>query len=366
MKKLGFGTMRLELVNHDTKEINIDLFKQMIDCFMDAGYNYFDTAYTYLNGNSEKALKKALVERYPRESFFLADKLPIFNLNNASEMEEIFNTQLKRCGVEYFDYYMLHNVSTKHQSKFTDIDSFKFILNKKKEGKIRHIGISCHDNAKFLDSILKKHPEIEFVQLQINYLDWNDEIIQSKACYEVALEHDVDIIIMEPLKGGLMSYADSDILDEFDKHSSRKAVDLAFSFFKHLDNVMVVLSGMNNMGNLLENIRIFEDDKKLSEDDLEFLDRINRLMHSYDLIKCTGCNYCIDHCPKAIKIPDFLKLYNTQKTSKNHSVGMYYRNMITRYSSSPKDCINCGNCTKFCPQDIDIPKYMDEITALFK
>ena len=366
MKKLGFGTMRLELSNSDTKEVNMPLFIQLVDYFMENGYNYFDTAYTYLNGNSERALEEALVDRYPRNSYLIADKLPIFNLDNSNQMEEIFNTQLERMGVDYFDYYMLHNVSSKHKLKFTDIDSFGFIADKKRQGLIKHIGISCHDGPEFLEDIICNHPEIEFVQLQINYLDWKDNIIQSHNCYEIAKKYNLDVIVMEPLKGGMLAKTDSYVSKLFDDYAHVKPVEYALGFCRDLENVKVVLSGMNNMDDLRENINIFENKSKLSKEDLIFLEKVSDVIYNYNLVECTGCNYCLDNCPMHINISKYLNLYNSQKISKNHSLAMYYRNMITEYSSGPEDCIGCDNCSQYCPQNINISKYMKELTNLFQ
>lgn len=239
MKKLGFGLMRLPLLDKNNKSsINQEQFNKMVDYFMENGFNYFDTAYTYFDGNSEIAFKKAVVERYPRESFLIADKLPIFDLKSTQHMYEIFDKQLERCGVDYFDYYMLHNISTKHEEKYTKIDSFKFIKDKKKEGKIKHIGISCHDSPEFLENILKNHPEIEFVQLQINYIDWTNNTIQSMKCYEVACKYKKSIIVMEPLKGGALV----DIPNKSRKlFQGMSPVEGAFRFILSLDNIMIIL-----------------------------------------------------------------------------------------------------------------------------
>ena len=232
----------------------------------------FDTAYTYLDGNSEIAFKKAVVERYPRESFLIADKLPIFDLKSTQHMYEIFDKQLERCGVDYFDYYMLHNISTKHEEKYTKIDSFKFIKDKKKEGKIKHIGISCHDSPEFLENILKNHPELEFVQLQINYIDWTNNTIQSMKCYEVACKYKKSIIVMEPLKGGALV----DIPNKSRKlFQGMSPVEGAFRFILSLDNIMIILSGMNKFEQIKEkNTKIIDNFKPLTKMEYEILNNV--------------------------------------------------------------------------------------------
>lgn len=296
MKKLGFGLMRLPLLDKNNKSsINQEQFNKMVDYFMENGFNYFDTAYTYFDGNSEIAFKKAVVERYPRESFLIADKLPIFDLKSTQHMYEIFDKQLERCGVDYFDYYMLHNISTKHEEKYTKIDSFKFIKDKKKEGKIKHIGISCHDSPEFLENILKNHPEIEFVQLQINYIDWTNNTIQSMKCYEVACKYKKSIIVMEPLKGGALV----DIPNKSRKlFQGMSPVEGAFRFILSLDNIMIILSGMNKFEQIKENTKIIDNFKPLTKMEYEILNNVRNRIVCDKTIDCTYCNYCIDACSK--------------------------------------------------------------------
>lgn len=367
MKKLGFGLMRLPLLDkNDTSSINIELFNKMIDYYMDRGFNYFDTAYPYLNGNSEKALRQSLVERYPRDSFLIADKLPIFNLTSTKHMQEIFDEQLERCGVDYFDYYMLHNISTKHKEKYTKIDSFNFIKNKKEEGKIKHIGISCHDKPEFLENILKTHPEIEFVQLQINYLDWRDTIIQSKECYDVACKYNKPIIVMEPLKGGALCKLPSDIEEIFKNYNDKSIVSWALRYILSLDNIFMILSGMNSFEQIKENISIVDNFKPLNSKEQSILNEVISAINKTKHIKCTSCNYCIDVCPKNINIPKFFELYNTQKLlNQEHSIGMYYRNYISNHVN-PKECIKCNNCLDYCPQHLNIPLYLEEVVKQFE
>ena len=303
MKKLGFGLMRLPLLDKNNKSsINQEQFNKMVDYFMENGFNYFDTAYTYFDGNSEIAFKKAVVERYPRESFLIADKLPIFDLKSTQHMYEIFDKQLERCGVDYFDYYMLHNISTKHEEKYTKIDSFKFIKDKKKEGKIKHIGISCHDSPEFLENILKNHPEIEFVQLQINYIDWTNNTIQSMKCYEVACKYKKSIIVMEPLKGGALV----DIPNKSRKlFQGMSPVEGAFRFILSLDNIMIILSGMNKFEQIKENTKIIDNFKPLTKMEYEILNNVRNRIVCDKTIDCTYCNYCIDACSININIPIF-------------------------------------------------------------
>lgn len=368
MKKLGFGLMRLPLIDEENKIIDIDKTRELIEYFMKKGYNYFDTAYPYLNGNSEKIVKTLLADRYPRESFVLTSKLPIFSLKSEEDMEKIFNEQLERCGVDYFDYYLLHNVSSKHHSKFTDIDSFSFVKKLKKEGKIRHIGISSHDDSKFLDEILTKHPEIEVVQLQINFMDWNDKIMDSKNCYNVACKHEKQVIIMEGLKGGALVNLPEEAINLLHKYDNEKSiVSWSFRYNLSLNNVMVILSGMNDISHLKENIEIFENFNRLNDEEYNLLDTVVKIVNKTNKIKCTECNYCINYCPQQINILKLFNLYNSQKLLKqSHSLSMYFNNHISLGNKKASDCIKCNSCIKYCPQQINIPKELEKVAETFE
>lgn len=366
MQKLGFGCMRFPLSNEEKNIIDTDLLTTMVDKFMENGFNYFDTAHVYHKGQSEEILKKVLVDRYPRKAYIIADKLPIFNLEKEEDMQKIFDEQLNRLSIDYFDYYMLHNVSTKHEEKFTKIDSFSFIKEKKKEGKIRHIGISCHDTPEFLEDILQKHPEIEFVQLQINYLDWQDDTIQSKRCYDIATKYDKKVIVMEPLKGGSLINIPQKAKELFKNYNNQQSIaSWAMRFVAGLENVMIVLSGMQTPQALTDNINTLSKFEKITPDEEGIIEEAVNIFKKEKIIPCTGCNYCIDSCPQKIPIPKYLQVYNTQKLlNQNHS-SMYYRNISSRYPKSSQ-CISCKNCILHCPQSIDIPKYMEKITKEFE
>ena len=368
MKKLGFGCMRLPLVNPEEKEVDIELFKEMIDYFMNHGYTYFDTAHTYLNGNSEKAIREALVYRYDRKEYVIADKLPIFNLEEDADMDKIFDEQLQRLDVDYIDYYMLHNLSSKHKKKYTQIDSIKFIQDKKKEGKVKHIGISTHDSPQFLESILYENPWIEFVQLQINYLDWENEIIQARGCYEVTEKYNKPIIVMEPLKGGALI----DIPDEakslfYSLNKDKSIASWSFRYLLSLDNVKMILSGMDSMDALEDNVNTFDNYIQLTSKEKEAIDTTIDLINQKNEIQCTGCNYCLDKCPQSIPIPELFKLYNTQKTlNQEHSIAMYYRNFIANGNKKASECIKCSKCINYCPQSIDIPQQLEKVIETFE
>ena len=368
MKKLGFGLMRLPVSNEKTKKVDMKEFQRLVDYYMSNGYNYFDTAYTYLNGNSEKAVKTAIVNKYPRKSFFLASKLPIFNLEKEDDMEKIFNEQLERCGVDYFDYYLLHNLSSKHKEKFTKIDSFSFVNKKKSEGKIRHIGISCHDSPEFLEKMLKEHPEIEFVQLQVNYLDWNDDIIESRKIYDVACKYEKPVIIMEGLKGGALKNLPLEAKEKLLEYDNTKSiVSWSFRFNLSLDNILVILSGINNMDDMIEDIELFENFTPLKKEDYKVLNQLVQIINNTSKIKCTSCNYCLDICPNLINIPFFFNLYNSQKyLEQTHSLKMYYNNFISEGNSKPSMCVKCYRCVENCPQKIDIPKELEKVVDIYE
>lgn len=360
--------MRLPLIDESITDIDGDKLKEMIDFYMSKGFNYFDTAHVYHKGKSELMVKELISERYPRESYVLTTKLPIFNLEKEEDMERIFAEQLDKCGVDYFDYYLLHNVSSKHVKKFTEIDSFKFVRDKKEEGKVKHIGISCHDSPEFLEDILTKHPEIEVVQLQINYLDWNDPVINAKKCYDIACKYGKKVIIMEGLKGGSLVELPNKALKILNKMDEKLSpVELSFRFNLSLDNILVILSGMNTLNDVKENIEIFEKNQKLNEEEYVILEKIVKEINENIKIPCTGCNYCIEYCPSNIRIPKFFEIYNSQQLLDNsHSLGMYYRNLVSFDNINASSCVKCNCCVDYCPQHINIPEMLEIVAKSFE
>ena len=355
MKNFGFGFMRLPFQG---EEVDLDLVKQMVDEFMKNGFTYFDTAYKYCRGLSEPALKAALVDRYPRESYVLTTKLSNEFMHSRKEQEEVFEDQLNRLGCGYFDYYLLHNQGAVNYQVSQELDSFAFVRQKQEEGKIRHMGISFHDKAELLDEILTAHPEIEVVQLQINYLDWENESIQSRKCYETARRHNKPVIVMEPIKGGTLIHlpeAAENIFREYAPAASNASWALRFAA-SH-EGVMMVLSGMQ----MEDNIQTLKDFQPMNEEEFSLCARAAQIIQAGLAIPCTGCGYCTVQCPMHIPIPEYFALFQhgymtTQK--------VYYYN-LTQSHPRAGDCVGCRQCEKHCPQHIEIPRHLKEISEKF-
>lgn len=367
MKKLGFGCMRLP-INED-KSVNLEEFKEMADNFIKQGFTYFDTAYMYHNGKSEISLREAVVKRYPRDAFTVADKMPTMMLKKEEDVDRIFHEQLERCGVDYFDFYLLHSLDSHNYVLAEKFNAFDYVFKKKAEGKVKQVGFSFHDNAKLLDEILTKYPDFDFVQLQINYLDWDDEGIQSGKCYDVAIKHNKKIVVMEPVKGGTLVKIPTTAKKIF--HDANPAVSIpswAIRFAASLDSVFVVLSGMSNTAQLTDNTGYMSDFTPLTESEKKTIYEAKKAIKKFISIPCTGCNYCGPECPKNIAIPQYFSLYNNEKMFPPEdfpSQRMYYNNLATQYGKA-SDCIKCGKCEKMCPQHLTIRKYLETIAANFE
>lgn len=365
-KKLGFGCMRLPLENSvDQKSIDRSAFSGLIDLFMDNGGVYFDTAYFYHGGESESAVGECLVKRHDRESFLLADKLPLSVLEKKEDMERIFEGQLEKCGVSFFDYYLLHNINGHTYQKVKELDAFAFALGKKAEGKIKRLGFSFHGTPELLEEVLEKHPESEFVQLQLNYLDWEDSNVQSRRCYEIARRFGKDVIVMEPCKGGELSTVPDEAKALMSSASpSWSPSGWAFRFAAGLDGVIMVLSGMNTPQQVAENTAVFDALQPLSADEQAVLAKTVDIISAACPVKCTGCRYCESGCPMNIPIPDCFSVYNrysrTQLPSLRNSYGF-----ATAEKGKAKDCIGCRACTEACPQNLDIPELLKAVSAEF-
>ncbi|WP_295115745.1 aldo/keto reductase [uncultured Methanobrevibacter sp.] len=374
MVDLGFGMMRLPLLDeNDVTSIDIEQVKKMVDVYMESGFNHFDTAFVYHEGVGEKTFKECVVDRYPRESFKIATKLPLFVITEESQLEPIFAQQLENCGVDYIDYYMLHNVSGFTENAWKNVDLYSFIQKKKEEGFIKHIGISTHGNAEFLEEILFDHPELEFVLLQINYLDWEDENIESKKCLEVAKKYGKEVMIMEPFKGGFLT----DVPEEAEKlmkdyNPDAPVASWAMRFVAGLEGASVTLTGASSLEQLKENIESFKNFTPLNDEELEIIYEVSDIINSNITVDCTKCRYCVDACTEEINIAKIFDLYNKEKiVNKKGESWTQFGNAYLNYSKLPdvglaSDCIGCENCIEECPQQINIPEVLKEVAETFE
>ena len=371
-KKLGFGLMRLPRLDpKDPANVDVEQVKQMVDLFMDRGFTYFDTAWMYNGFASEYVAKSALVDRYPRESYTLATKLHNEFFNSLEGRDDVFNAQLKKTGVDYFDYYLLHGIEASSYPHYEKFDCFEWLLQKKEAGLVRHVGFSYHDNPELLDEILTKHPQMEFVQLQINYLDWESEWIQSRACYEVATKHGKPVIVMEPIKGGTLANVPAEaeeLLKGMDPNLS--VASWAIRFAASLPNVMCVLSGMSDLAQMENNLSYMEDFKPLSEDEKAACFEVADIINAQTSIACTACHYCTDGCPMHICIPEYFSLYNEDMRDDLEHKGWTinytnYQKLGDEFGKA-SDCIECGQCEDMCPQHLQIIESLVKVAAHFE
>ena len=370
-KKLGFGLMRLPRLDpNDEGSIDLEQTKQMVDTFLQRGFTYFDTAWMYCAFKSENAVKEALTSRHPRESYTLATKLHAAYLHSLDDRDAIFNTQREKTGVEYFDYYLLHDVGAEHYEIYKKYDCFAWIAEKKRQGLIKHMGFSFHDTAEVLDKILTEHPEMEFVQLQINYLDWDSEGVQSRKCYEVATKHGKPVIVMEPVKGGTLAKlpaAAEALLRQADPGASIPS--WAVRFAASLPNVKMVLSGMSSTEQLLDNTGYMQDFAPLTQQEQAVIAQVVDSINASIAIPCTGCAYCTEGCPMHIAIPKYFSLYNAEmqelKEKDFTSQGTYYYNLTLKFGKA-SDCIACGQCESVCPQHLPIIENLKRVAKQFE
>ena len=371
MKKLGFGLMRLPLLdNDDKKSIDIEQSKTMADMFIERGFTYFDTGWMYHDFMSEKATKKFLVTCHERSEYTLATKLHADFFDSKEEIENIFNTQLENTGAGYFDYYLLHDMNTLYYEKYTKFDCWNWMQEKKAAGLVKHIGFSFHEGPELLERILSEHPEVEFVQLQLNYLDWESEGIQSRACYEVARKYNKDIMVMEPVKGGILAMlpAPADKLLK-EAHPDWSQAQWAIKFVAGLPGVKVVLSGMSDIAQLDDNTSFMADFTPLTEDEIKLLESCVDIINSDLKIACTGCSYCTDGCPVNMPIPKYFSLYNAAFKEKYqdewNSARGYYAH-ISDYMSKASACLKCGQCELICPQHLPVMQYLEDVAEHFE
>jgi len=371
MKKLGFGLMRLPRMQDGSKNIDIELTKKMVDTFIERGFTYFDTAWMYCGFRSEDAIREALVERYPRDSYTLATKLHANFIKTKEDRDRVFDEQRRKTGVSFFDYYLIHDINREHFAVYEELDCFNWIVDKKEKGLARKIGFSFHDSAEFLDEVLAKYHHIfDFVQLQINYLDWDSKGVQSRLCYEVATKYGLPVIVMEPVKGGTLAKVPESVENMFRSyHADWSAPSWAIRFAASLENVMMVLSGMSNMEQLLDNTGFMADFEPLGEVEQKVVHTAADLINANIAIPCTGCAYCVDGCPMTIAIPQYFSLYNADKQEVKEKdwtpQGEYYDNLTLKYGKASA-CIGCGQCEDICPQHLPIIEHLQTVAKYFE
>ena len=347
-KNFGFGMMRLPMIGED---VDIEQTSKMVDAFLAAGFNYFDTAHPYIQGKSEEAVKTCLSSRYPRESFLLADKLS-GGFDKEEDIRPLIDLMLQKCGVEYFDFFLMHAMSATRFEKFRDAHAYEVALACKEEGKLRHVGMSFHDTAEVLDQILTAWPEIEFVQLQFNYLDYEDPRVQSRLCYEVCRKHGKPVMVMEPVRGGALVNLPQEALELLPDGSP---ASYALRFAAGFDGIAMVLSGMSNEEQMVDNLATMSQWKPLNEAELEAVTKVRTIYQSQHKVPCTACAYCVDGCPAGIPIPDIFSLLNKKLAGEEFDDAAYAAMAVKADA-----CVGCGACEAVCPQKLQIRHLLTE------
>ena len=371
-KKLGFGLMRLPLLDpNDEASIDLEQAKQMVDLFMERGFTYFDTAIMYHNCASQRAAREILVDRYPRDRFTLATKLHSSYFHSFEDRDRVFREQLEQTGAGYFDYYLIHGVEASNYPKYEQFDCFNWLLDKKAKGLVKHAGFSFHDQPELLDEILTRHPEMEFVQLQLNYLDWESQWIRSRDCYEVCVKHGKPVIVMEPIKGGTLANVPEEAEALLKQAEPGLSVpSWAIRFAASLPGVMMVLSGMSTLEQMQDNLSYMEDFKPLTEEEKALCFKVADMINCQIAIPCTACHYCTEGCPMNICIPEYFSLYNEDMREnldqKGWTINFTNYDTLSQQFGKASECIQCGQCEGVCPQHLTIIDFLKDVTAHFE
>ena len=361
-KNFGFGCMRLPM-NGD--QVDIAETTRMVDEFLAQGFNYFDTAHGYIGGKSELALKECLTSRYPREAYSLTDKLTDSYFKTEADIRPFFESQLEACGVDYFDFYLMHAQNADNFKKFKACRAYETAFALKAEGRIRHVGLSFHDRAEVLDQILTEYPQIEVVQIQFNYLDYDDIAVQSRKCYEVCRKHGKPVLVMEPVKGGSLVNLPEEAKKVLDDLHGGSPASYAIRFAAGFPGMMMVLSGMSDLEQMKDNLSYMRDFKPLNETELAAVNKVQEIFHKMNMIPCTACRYCVEGCPKQISIPDLFAIMNIKQMHHDWNADYYYEEVHTAPGRRASDCLKCGKCEKICPQHLPIRKLLEEIAKEF-
>ena len=360
--KLGFGLMRLPKFGDST---DVEQVKKMVDMFISAGFTYFDTAFVY--GDSEEVTKKALVERYPREAYTLATKLNVMVAPSEQEVKGQFYKSLERTGAGYFDYYLLHALMENNYKKYDEYHIWDFVKEQKAKGLIKHFGFSYHAGPKLLDKLLTTHPEVDFVQLQINYADWDNPSVESRANYEIARKHGKSIIVMEPVKGGALANPPEDVQKLFSAYNPRlSCASWAIRFAASLDGILTVLSGMSNVEQMADNLSFMNNFQPLNVQEQRLIQQAQIIMGNSSTIPCTACHYCTDGCPAKIRIPEIFSAANKHLGNGRLAEAVQDYLSVTGEGNLASSCVNCKQCEHACPQHLPITEHLKRCAELLE